>query len=119
MEQWSICKAVLLTALIALAACTSDDSKMPSVSSIEVYVLADPSQCLVGERSLNCDRLAAHLRDVLKTESGATVRVTSSVPGLPMRRLSDVANQLRQAGFEHATSVAFIDEATATTIEPP
>jgi biopolymer transport protein ExbD len=119
MGQCSITKVLLLTTLIALAACTSEESKVPSVSSVHVFVLADPTQCHIGERSLNCDQLAAHLRDVLKTESDAAIFVTAKVAGLPMRRLFDVAEQLRQAGFKHATSAAFIDEATATTIEPP
>jgi hypothetical protein len=87
--------------------------------AVQITVLASSDECLVQDTSLKCDLLAAHLRDSLKISRDTTVFVSTDSAGLPMRRLSEVADQLRRAGFPHAIAAAFINEADGTTIEPP
>jgi biopolymer transport protein ExbD len=87
--------------------------------AVQVKILATSDECLVQGTSLKCDLLAAHLKDTLKVSRDTTVFVSADSAGLPMRRLSEVADQLRQAGYPLAIAAAFINEADGTTIEPP
>jgi DNA topoisomerase IB len=74
---------------------------------VSVRVLEKSGQCVVSEHQFACNRARSYLMDQLRLDSDTVIDVVPENFGNPGQHATDVAAQLRQAGFERVAIGGF------------